>query len=467
MKKKLILLVAALVLALLVPAAVMAQSPGGLAYTSGVQVVNLDSTTASIGLTYYNQDGSVATTFPDTIAGNGSKTYFPIQADVGFNGSLVISSNKPITAIANTVTTDFKYGAATTSFSAGATTVNLPLIMCNNSGFNTWFNVQNTHPTENANITINYAPGVSGVGGSENASIPPGAAKTFNQATGSSTKNCSTLGPTFIGSASVTSNHPVVATVMQLNTTSFATLLGYNGFISAGSTSVVVPLVMAQNSGFFSGIQIQNVDGSSTDVTIVYAPNQVANGFQPANETCNGLGAGDSCTLIQAGGQWTQTYIGSATITGSQNLVATVNQISLGNPNAGPYGTSYEGFNPATATSNIATPLIMSNNSGYFTGIQVMNVGGGACASVTIDYGPNSGGPFNPVNEVFSLGAGESHSVLQTGSPPGNGGANTWGANKYIGSAQISAPGCSIVATVNELAIKKGDNFFTYIGYNH
>jgi hypothetical protein len=469
MKKKLLLLVALIAVVLLVPTLAMAQtaSPGGLAYTSGVQVVNLDAATATIGLTYYNQDGTTATAVGDTIAGNSSKTYFPIHAPVGFNGSLVVSSDKPITAIANTVTTDFKYGAATTSFSAGSTAVNLPLIMCNNSGFNTWFNIQNAG-TSTASVTITYVPGTNGTGDSESTSIAPGAAKTFNQAPGSSTVNCDDIGdPKFIGSATVTSNQPVVATVMQLNTSSFATLLGYNGFTGTGSTTVVAPLVMAQNSGFFSGIQIQNVGNSSTTVTVDYAPNQVPNGFEPANDTCSGVASGGSCTLLQSGGQWTMQYIGSATITASEELVATINQISLGNPNSGPYGTSYEGFDPSAATDSISTPLIMSNNSGYFTGIQVMNVGGGACASVVIDYGPNSGGAFNPVNESFALASGESHSVLQTGSPPANGGSNTWGTNKYIGSAQISAPGCTIVATVNELAIKKGDNFFTYIGFNH
>lgn len=467
MNKKLILLVAVVALALLIPSAVFAGGPGGLSYTSGVQVVNLDAGTAQIGLTYFNQDGSIAATATDSIAGNASVTYFPIQAPVGFNGSLVVSSDKPITAIANTVTTDFKYGAATTSFSAGSTSVRLPLIMCNNSGFNTWFNIQNTGAST-ASVTINYTAGSTGSNDSESTTIEPGAAQTFDQATGSSTVNCSTLGPTFIGSATITSNQPVVASVMQLNTTSFATLLGYNGFTSNGSTTVVVPLVMAKNNGFYSGIQIQNAGGSSTNVTIDYAPNQVANGFEPGNETCTSLPSGKACTLIQAGGQWTQQYIGSATITASENLVVTVNQISLGKPNAGPYGTSYEGFDPANATANVSTPLIMSNNSGYYTGIQVMNVGGGACATITIDYGPNSGGGFNPQNEVFSLNSGESKSILQTGSVPGNGSlVNNWGTNKYIGSAEISAPGCSIVATVNELAVKKGDNFFTYIGYNH
>ena len=465
MKKKLLLLVAAIALALLVPAAVMAQSPGGLAYTSGIQVVNLDSTTASIGLTYYNQDGSEAATAVDTIGGNSSKTYFPIQANPGFNGSLVISSDKPITAIANTITTDNKYGAATTSFSSGATSVNLPLVMCNNNGFNTWFNVQNTG-SSTASVTINYTAGSDGVNGSENANIEPGAAKTFDQAAGSSTKNCGTLGtPKFIGSATVTSNQPVAVTLMQLGTGGFNILMGYNGFTSA-SQEVALPLIMANNSGYYTGMQIQNAGNSATTATVDYGAN-LGGSYNPPNDTCN-LDPGESCTLIQNSGPWTgNKFVGSATVSASGELVVIVNQVSLGSGGKGPFGTAYEGFDPSVATNNIIAPLIMANNSGYYTGVQVMNVGGSAC-SVSMDYGPNTQGGFNPATENFSIDPDESWTVIQQGSSPANGGSNNWGTNKYVGSAEISGTGsCELIAIINEAASLAGDNLFTYIGYNH
>jgi len=461
MKRKLVLLLAlTLLLAMLATGSVFAQSPGGLSYTSGVQVVNLSGSTANIGLSYYDQNGNQVATPSDTIPANSSKTYFPIHAAAGFNGSLVVSSDQPVTAIANTITTDFSYGAATTSFSSGSTSVSLPLIMCNNSGFDTWFNVQNAGGST-ANITIQYNPGSDGTADSETDSLPLGTAHTYDQATGSSTVNCSSLAdPTtnkFIGSAQVTSDQPVVATVMQLNTSGFNVLMGYNGFSSGGSTTVTLPLIMAKNNGFYTGYQIQNVGGGSTTATISYSPNQVNNGFNPSNDSCSGLSAGESCTLIQNGGQWTQQYIGSATVTASQPLVVIVNQVSLGGGGAGPFGTAYEGFDPAGASSDVVAPLIMANNSGYYTGVQVMNVGSN-CANVTIDYGPNLAGAFNPANVNFSLNANQSNTVIQNG--------GSWGSNKYIGSADISAPGCDIVAIVNEVAIKAGDNFFTYIGYN-
>jgi hypothetical protein len=252
---------------------------------------------------------------------------------------------------------------------------------------------------------------------------------------------------------------------MQLGTSGFNVLMGYNGF-TGGSTTVQLPLIMANNSGFYTGYQIQNVGASSTTATIDYGTNLVG-AYNPANDSCV-LAAGESCTLIQNGGAWTgNSYVGSATVTASQNLVVIVNQVSLGGGGAGPFGTAYEGFNPAVASDDISASLVMANNSGYYTGIQVMNVGGASC-SVTIDYGPNTGGAFNPVNESFSVAAGQSWTVIQNGSSPGNGGSNNWGTNKYIGSAEITGTGsCSLVAIVNEVAIKAGDNFFTYIGFNH
>jgi hypothetical protein len=146
--------------------------------------------------------------------------------------------------------------------------------MCNNSGFNTFFNVQNagTTPTE---VTITYVPGSNGKAGvSETITLNPGAAKTFDQTEGSPTKDCADLKDAsgkFIGGAEIESAEPVVASVMQLNTGSFKILMGYNGF-AAGSPEISMPLIMANNSGFYTGMQIQNVGSSATNVTVDYAP---------------------------------------------------------------------------------------------------------------------------------------------------------------------------------------------------
>jgi len=446
-------------------------------YSSGFQVQNLESEAATVSLDFYNQDGTLAVTPSPSylISGNSSKTFFPIDAPSGFNGSLVISADRDVRAVSNLVGSGpGNYFAATNGFQAGSSSVSLPLVMCNNSGFDTFFNVQNAGTTD-ANVTVEYVPGSNGNADSENAVIKPGAAKTFDQTLGSSTVNCGTLADgtgKFIGSAKITSDQPVAAVVMQLNTGGFQVLMGYGGF-TQGSPTVALPLIMSNNSGFYTGLQVQNAGGSTTTVTVDYSANTVSGGNEPVNEVFD-LAPGASKTIIQSGASgngsannWDTVgkYIGGATITnsGNQDLVAIVNQVR---PSPA-LGTAYEGFDPSAATTKVSAPLIMANNSTYYTGVQVQNVSGGS-VDVTIAYGPNTAGAFAPADEVFSLAAGASKTIIQLGSHPGNGSAvNDWGSNKYIGSATITAVGGNVVAIVNQVSLSvAGDQFATSDAFN-
>jgi hypothetical protein len=461
MKK--IVVVMVVLLSLFVVGVVMAQS---VSYNSGFQVQNLENAVANIVVTFYRQDGTVASSKPYTVSASSSRTFFPIS-DVtsGFNGSVVISADRNIRAVNNLLGSGVgSYFATTNGFQSGSTVLNLPLVMCNNSGFDTWFNVQNAG-TADANITVAYTPGSNGTAQSETAVIKPGAAKTFDQKTGSATRNCSTMADgtgKFIGSAKITSNQPIVAAVEQLNTSSFKVLMGYGGF-TAGSSSVALPLVMANNANYYTGIQVQNTGAAQTTVTVDYSAN-TAGPFNPANEVFT-LAPGASKTILQNGSaasnggvnNWgTNKYVGSATVTnsGAQPLVAIVNQVNA----VAVKGSAYEGFDPNSATTKASAPLIMANNSGYFTGIQVQNVHTGS-VNVTITYGPNTAGAFSPAVETFTLAAGSSRTVLQSG--------GAWGANKYIGSASITANG-KVVAIVNQLSgTAAGDQFATGNAFNY
>jgi hypothetical protein len=417
----------------------MGNPVNALTYSSGFQVQNLSVATANIQIKYIDQAGNLVNSKTDTIAANSSKTYFPIDAPSGFNGSVIIESDQQVVAIVNTVG-DGLYFASTTGFSSGSTSINLPLLMKGNSGFDTWFNVQNTG-TASTDVTVTYSNGTT-----ETATIPPGAAKTFDQAT-----NASLTAP-FVGSATVTSTvENIVATVMQVGTGGTKALLGYNSF-GNGSTTITAPLVMANNSGFFTGIQVMNVGTAPTDVTITYGANTSGGSLTPTADTCAALQVGQSCTKLQLGGQWASKYVGGATVTNSagQNLVAIVNQLSLVGQ-----GTAYEGFDPAGASTSVVAPLVMANNSGFFTGIQVQNVGTGNC-DIAVTYGPNTAGSFAPAAESFTgLTPGSSNTFLQTGS--------SW-PSIYVGSATITGTGasCKVASIVNELAFGAGDKFMTY-----
>ncbi len=156
----------------------MGNPVNAITYSSGFQVQNLSTAVANIQIKYIDQAGTQVTSKTDTIPANASKTYFPIDAPSPFNGSVIIESDQQVVAIVNTVGDGSAYFASTTGFSSGSTSINLPLLMKSNSGFDTWFNVQNIG-TASTDVTVTYA----GIATTETATIAPGAAKTFDQAT--------------------------------------------------------------------------------------------------------------------------------------------------------------------------------------------------------------------------------------------------------------------------------------------
>ncbi|HXF69360.1 MAG TPA: hypothetical protein VNK89_06105 [Thermoflexus sp.] len=431
-----------LVISLLVAISVsLSASAQTITYTSGFQVQNLDpSNDATISITFYNPNGSVAATVHDTIQAGRSKTYFPLNAvSDGFDGSVIISSDRDIRAIVNVLGNGLDYGASYGGFTAGATTVYVPLLMKANSGFNTWFRIQNTGSAA-TNVTVTYSDGVT----ASCTNLQPGAACTLQQALEPHASG-------WVGSAVVNASQPVAVTVIEVGPT---TLFAYNGF-TGGSTDVVMPLINANNAGYITGVQIMNLGSADTQVTVSYTPSL----------------AGTACTetkTIPAGRSETfalyafaQTvpgencangvkFIGSARVTGNsanQPLVAVVNQLNI----AANKGAAYEGFNPATATDTVVMPLIMDRNSNYWTGFSVMNVGS-APTTVTCTF---SGSTHT---ESQSLNPGEAMTRLQNGViAPG-----------YVGSATCTASsGGRIVGVVNELnSVLAGDAFLVYDAFN-
>src|SRR5262249_54452752 len=262
-----------------------------------------------------------------------------------------------------------------------------------------------------------------------------------------------------IGSATVTSSQPLVAVVNQVGKNApNKTLLTYSGFPS-GAATVALPLVMANNSGIFTGIAVQNTSNSSANRTVTYGPDTVSGMATPAHDVFT-LAAGAGTALLQAGGKWTGRYVGSATITATGGqIVAIVNQLVTTGVNQ---GTAYEGFvNPASATSKVSAPLLMSHNSalGFFTAVQCQNVGQSS-VTLNVSYSANVAGTFTPPAEpARTIAPGASVTVFQAGA--------SW-TGRYVGGGTFSATG-PIACIVNEAASSAslpGDVSGTYDGIN-
>lgn len=413
--------------------------------TSSVNMANLESSVASIVITAYNPDGSEnGSPFDDTISANGSKVYFPIpNIEAGFSGSLVVSSDRDVAAIANIVCSDLSAGGSYNAGTGGSTSVSLPLLFKDNSGFYTQFSVQNAGSSD-ATVNVAYSDGTS-VGPTV---IKPGAAAVYDQANENHTQA--------IFGAVVTSNgEPILAAALQEDP---SIIFAYTGATGAGVTNPVFPLVNANNSGYITGIQIQNTGGQATDVTVTYTPSAAGTSCTETQTVAAGASntfalaafsgsPGPGITTNCANGV---RFIGSAEVTANstgQALFGLVNQLL-----PGVNGEAYGAFSKADATNTVVMPLIMDRNSNYFTGINVQNVGTG---TTTVECS------FTDTNYSISqsLGAGEALTDIQ----------NNKIADGYIGAGTCTTTdsGGKIVATVNQLnQVAAGDQLLVYEGIN-
>lgn len=482
------LFIPAMILALLLLATSISSvtsAPAAITYTSQFQLQNLGIAVANVSIQAYNRsDGLVAATHSITIPASGSFTFAPIGfLSAGFDGSLIVSSDQQLVAIANLQgdpgSSPGFYFDTTPGASAGATAVNLPLLMKGNFGFDTFFNIQNAGGA-NASGTITYTNGTT----QNFSALKPGAAVRFDQSSNGA------LPAGFVGAATVTSDQPIVASAIQVGQNAgLQFMMGYNGFTTNAGPTVNLPLVMSHNFGYYTAFQVQNTGNASTVVTVVYGAG--GGTFAPTNETAT-IAAGQSATFSQQkSGQWgtgseaagdtTKSYVGSATITSSpaQNLAVIVNQHCFTTA-AGGYngavcpsavGSSYTGF-PGAPGARISAPLIMSANYKYYTALQIQNVGTGTCTSATITYSANTAGTFAPIVETAtSLAVGGSQTFLHRG--------GQWEAfpfssdtptKLYVGGATIqgTGTGCLLAAIINQQNLNvSGDIFSTYNGFNY
>lgn len=408
----------------------------GATWYDGFQVQNLGTTAAEIIIAYYNRDGHVVNIQRGIITPGQSETYYADTLEIpdNFDGSVEIASGQPLAVIANQQVISPPRWGSYTALSSGALTVNVPLVMRENDGWNTAISVQNTGPTT-ATVTLAFQPSPGSPGSPDTITdtIPPGAARLYDQRTQAD------LGPTFVGSAVVTSDEPVAAVV---NETDGSILMSYTGFVGAGSTRVNVPLVMSQNSNWWTGVQVQNLGNFATDITIEFHPDPAQSEITPTLETVGNVAPGASANFLQRGDQWTGKFVGSAVVTSSQPMIAIVNELNEVDGD----GMSYGGF--TSGTTKISAPLVMYDNNDWYTGLQVQNIG---TSTATIDLKVDGVWPAR----VY-VAPGSSY---------------TWYPMPWakVGAATVeSLNGQPLVGIVNEIThpYKAGENSMSYECFN-
>jgi hypothetical protein len=427
-------------------------SPRGtlpIGFQTYFQVQNLGATSTDVTITYTNADGSVAGS--DVIATNSHSVgrLFPGSASAlpdGFIGAARFSSSNQIAvaATAEIFTGGFR-GAAYTGVAAidASTTVVMPSVGCDPSGFTTTFWVQNIGAST-ATISVEYIAVEAGQDLVQATTIPPS-----GFATGA---DCSLLGGTsgtFFGSATLASDQPIVAAAIEQDAFS-GSLLAYNG-VSTSSTALFAPLVRADLGGFSSGISIQNVGPSATTVDVVYGTNQVVGG-NPAAAAAHTIPAGDRVVVAPS---VVGSFAGSTSMTqpSAQPMVGLVSEIDFLNPAR---QSTYAALDAGAVGPNQAMPIVFANSNGFTTSVTCQALAAGT--EIVVRYAENTEEPGEtPADDAAMLAMpGDSVTFTQDG--------GAWDAiGRYVGSATIEAT--DDVACVAQIVGPEtfGDSFYAYL----
>ena len=457
MKNLRYLIVLALVLAGIGAIPASASASYKFSYMSTINVQNLSASPATITLTYYNGNemanpGTVnAVTSPSALAAYEFRAFTTLDPAAGFKGSVVISSDQPLAAVSNVSGNNLFANASYIGASTGSTTVTIPLLMKGNYGYDTWYSVQNAGSADTT-VNVTYSDNTTAT-----ATIKQGAAQVFNQTTEQHGN-----GVHQVFSASITStSQPIVVVVVEESST---VLFAYNGF-AGGSKAPQMPLVNMNNYGYTSSLQIQNQGASSTDVTVKYTHGAVG---ADCIETQT-IPAGQAKTfgtyafvLAPIAGVATtcalgSTFVGSAAVTtntANMDLVAVVNQHKL------PInGEAYGGFDATNATAELVAPLLMDRNYGWFTSLNIMNVG-----SAAVDIHCNLTNTTLKIDKS-GLQPGQLLNAQQLG-VVGNPWVGSATCFAYTPGTTTVAPTGKIVGVVNQLKTSSTDTFMVYEAIN-
>lgn len=470
--------------------AVSAQAP--TAYYVGFSMSNLSTTnSATVVVSYYKQDGTGASTdsnYTQTIIipPGRSKTVIcslntdytsdilapapAVRGSTSFVGSVIISSDQPIVAIANeAASVNSPYGSASYGGIAQdelRATLYAPLIAKLGQP-NTTINIQNPNP-DSVSVVIDYVKGAYGNNYTAPAQTIPGYGSVIIPVPAGALDGSGR----FLGAAKITSTGGSIAVVVDaIYATSTPSAARYNARQSynafpAGATRVVAPLIQKNDAGvWYTGLSVMNIGPGSAEVRVSYSgqrgtgtdssctPNTPVSGLVEPTFT---LGVNESKTILtEFGGSLNSVALagldcfrGAATVevisgTGTLNAIVSVAGQNL------PAVAIYRAFDPAAATTALYVPLIQKYlggggaTRGWSTGIQVANLGVTTTTITgTFNVTCSGGTPETVVDVAYNVAAGSSVTFLQlNGFPLGSLGTrvNCLGSASFIADQPIAA----------------------------
>jgi hypothetical protein len=425
MKKKILSILAVfIVLAIVVSMAQAQTGIPGSGWWSGEQVQNVGTSTANIVVTAYDKNSLATYTSSTTVTVGSAFTFLPNNfagMPAGFSGSAVVSSDQPIKAIVNLTNQQSgsfgvaggKAAGAYQGTENAATTLYFPLAKNNRFGNSTTFYVQNAG-TSAATATAVFKMDTGAAGGVYTYTTPSIGANqmiAINPSDAGVPNSGGTGGRDNIGSLTVSSAQPLAGTVLEyVQTQTVATVLfATRGFASTDfNTKAYAPVVKNNRFGRFTGVQVQNVSASPIDVTINYVGTASSCAGVTSSDSATGIAPGASKTFVQqAPSNFTVNCTGSATISGTGNFVAIVNETNMtGSPLA---GITYSAVSDGAKTTKISAPLFKDQRFNQSSGLQIQNVGTATATNVVATFSCKGGATFTAISNARTINQGAAY----------------------------------------------------------
>jgi len=430
---------------------------------------NVDTTQQTLQVSIYTVDSSTAIY-------NDSPTFNPGYAKVydqgsmslsGFtHGSAVIASGGPVAAVVLEKgmgsPNRFDTYASLPSTEASASLA-LPQIMRNYRSLGYYWNnlivIQNTSSDTNANVTINFSADYAGNSANLNFSpIEPQTSEYIN------TSDLTSLG-TFYGSATLTSNVPVVAMVNLQTDGSLLCYKGFAGGATPGSGEIFTGLlykhIQSYGYDYNSAIMVKDVSGSGSTVRVKYYPSSGIPSQYPGGSPWSydiTLSPGEMRSIDQRYDMsiTTGTYYGTASLEALSGEIVAISNIRA----TGTYQPVSSVAVGGSSVTKVAVPVVYKEHSmlGYSwsTAVGVMNLSG-TDATVRVTYYPFSGG--SSIQYDTTVSANSSINIDQRYD-------THISTSTFEGSMTVeSLTGQNILALVNLRGLGgTGDNQGSYVG---
>jgi len=373
-----------LVLGLMLPTSALAEAG---TWVGSIQVMNIGGATANVTVTFYNQDGTQATTASNNVApGSSWNIYTPSVSGLtpGFVGSVIVSSNQPVVAIGseNVTYPDGSIGVSQYS-GMGASEIGTQFYLPNvnkqfgASQWSTRITIQNATSAANR-VTVYYydADGNEVTAARNTVDLSGYGSVTFRQAENTG------LRPGWLGSAVVsgTGNLAVVVDVISAD----GRVETYNG-VKEGATTLYIPTLLKGfgSNKWNSSFQVFNPSATETATLTI---NYYTAGNPTPTKTDSGITLGprrSSNYYLPSLAGIPDNWLGSVTIQSDKPVVAVASQ-SSGAPGTNK-ASIYNAFSAGSTTAYLPTILRNFGSSNYVTSFQIMNVSSSP-ASVTVEY---------------------------------------------------------------------------------